>query len=393
MNSSQIENIIVKYLTNEATLVDLDFLSKWIENSENEKYFFNYIKTKYEVTSAMSEPNIENIKKSLREKIKKDKNPFYRYKIDAVLKYAAIIAVIIGAGYFIQNSNSIYTTNEIKVVEKGILIPDEEAITIQLEDGTKQTINPERETEIRDSKGNLIGNQNKSKVVYSDSSTIEKLVYNTINVPYGKRFDVILSDGTHVFLNAGTSLRYPVKFIDGLQRDVYLTGEAYFDVTEDKNHPFIVHADNMNVEVLGTKFNISHYAEDQNINTVLVEGAVNLYKAAGVLSHKSNSTLLKPGFKAEWNKFNETIEIENVDTRIYTAWIDGKLIFRNTTFREIRKRLERHCNVIIKNNNSNLDAQLFDATFDIETINEILETFNKSFAIEYEIVNNEVLIK
>lgn len=393
MNSSQIENIIVKYLTNEATLVDLDFLSKWIENSENEKYFFNYIKTKYEVTSAMSEPNIENIKKSLREKIKKDKNPFYRYKIDAVLKYAAIIAVIIGAGYFIQNSNSIYTTNEIKVVEKGILIPDEEAITIQLEDGTKQTINPERETEIRDSKGNLIGNQNKSKVVYSDSSTIEKLVYNTINVPYGKRFDVILSDGTHVFLNAGTSLRYPVKFIDGLQRDVYLTGEAYFDVTEDKNHPFIVHADNMNVEVLGTKFNISHYAEDQNINTVLVEGAVNLYKDAGVLSHKSNSTLLKPGFKAEWNKFNETIEIENVDTRIYTAWIDGKLIFRNTTFREIRKRLERHCNVIIKNNNSNLDAQLFDATFDIETINEILETFNKSFAIEYEIVNNEVLIK
>jgi len=391
MNSSEIENLIVKYLTNEATIVELDLLSEWIENSDNEKFFYDYVKTHYEVTTAMSEPDIESIKKNLRKKIKKDKNPFYRYKVNTILKYAAIIAIIFGLGYVYQRTDS-NSPKTIEVVEDGILTPKQEAITIQLEDGTIQTINPDGETDLRDSKGNLIGSQTKSKVTYSDGSTVEKLVYNTVNVPYGKRFDVVLSDGTHVFLNSGTSLRYPVKFIEGMDRDVFLTGEAYFDVTKDKKHPFIVHADKMNLEVLGTKFNISHYSEDQSINTVLVEGSVELYDD-GKSKNEINSTLLKPGFKAEWNKTNQEIAIENVDTRIYTAWVQGKLIFRNATFREIRTRLERHYNVTIKNSNTDLDAQLFDATFDIESINEILETFNKSYAIEYDIVNNEVLIK
>jgi len=391
MNSSKLQNIIVKYLTNEATSIDLDFLYKWIENPENEKYFYNYVKTHYEVTTAMNGPDIESIKKNLREKIKKDKSPFYRYRINTILKYAAVALILLGVGYLYQKSNS-ETLNSIEIVEDGILIPKEEAITIQLDNGAIQTINSDGETEIRDSKGNLIGSQNKSKVTYSDASAIEKLVYNTIKVPFGKRFDVVLSDGTHVFLNAGTSFRYPVKFIRGKQRNVFLTGEAYFDVAKDEEHPFIVHADKMNLEVLGTKFNVSHYSEDNNINTVLVEGSVKLYNDINVSVDKSNSTLLKPGFKAEWNTVNQEIEVENVDTRVYTAWIEGKLIFRNTAFREIRNRLERHYNITIKNSNVHLDSQLFDATFDIETINEVLETFSKSYAIEYDIVDNEVLI-
>jgi len=391
MNSSKIENLIVKYLTSEATSSDLDFLSIWIENSENEKFFYDYVKTHYEVFTAMSKPDIESIKKNLREKIKKDRNPFYRYRVNTILKYAAAVVFILGVLYFYQKPNSEIPTST-EVVEESVLIPKEEAITIQLDDGTIQTINPDGETEIRDSKGNLIGSQSKSKVTYSDTSNVEKLVYNTIMVPYGKRFDVVLSDGTHVFLNSGTSLRYPIKFIDGVDRDVFLIGEAYFDVTSDKEHPFIVHADNMNLEVLGTKFNISHYSEDGNINTVLVEGSVELYKDKRNSNNKVSSTLLKPGFKAEWNKVNHKVAIENVDTRIYTSWVEGKLIFRNSTFRQIRTKLERHYNVTIKNRNSDLDSQLFDATFDIETINEVLETFSKSYAIDYVIVNNEVII-
>ncbi len=392
MNSSKVENLIVKYLTNEATSVDLDFLSKWIEKPENEKFFYDYVNTHYEVTTAMSGPDIESIKNNLRERIKKDKNPFYRYRINTALKYAAVITVSIGVSYLYQKSNS-KSPSPIEVVEETILIPKEEAITIQLDDGTIKTINANEETEIRDSKGNLVGSLSKSKVVYSVTSNIEKLVYNTIKVPFGKRFDVILSDGTHVFLNAGTSLRYPVKFIEGLQRDVYLKGEAYFNVTENKEHPFIVHADKMNVEVLGTEFNISHYSEDQIINTVLVEGSVQIYSDSKNSKNTGDSIRLKPGFKAEWNKSRREIEVDNVDTRIYTAWIEGKLIFRNATFLQIRNRLERHYNVTIKNGNVDLDAQLFDATFDIETIDEVLETLSKSYAIEYNIVNNEVLIK
>nr|WP_299073727.1 FecR domain-containing protein [uncultured Allomuricauda sp.] len=389
MISRDIKKRIVKYLTNEANSAELDFLSKWIENSDNEKLFETYVKTHYEVRLAMSKPDMDSIKRKLSQKIKKDKNPFYKYKIGPILKYAAVIALIFGIGYLYQK---IDVSNDQESLQENLLIPKEEAITIQLDNGSLQTIDLDEEKKIKDSKGNLIGVQNKAQLKYDKSPYRKELVYNTLNVPNGKRVDVILSDGTHVFLNSGTSLRYPINFVKGIQRTVYLTGEAYFDVTEDKDHPFVVHADEMRLKVLGTKFNISHYSEDQNVNTVLVTGSVELYHNESTNGNPVNTTVLKPGFKAEWGKSNKEITIENVDTRIYTAWTEGKLIFRNASFLKIRNTLERHYNVVINNTNEDLDAQLFDATFDIETITEVLQAFSKSYAIEYSIVNNEVFI-
>src|SRR5690606_20929842 len=245
---------------------------------------------------------------------------------------------------------------------------------------------------VKDAKGNIIGTQDRSKLVCTGASKLDKLVYNTLNVPYGKQFDVVLSDGTHVYLNSGTSLRYPVAFIEGNDRTVFLTGEAYFEVAKDERHPFVVNAEEIQIEVLGTKFNVSHYPEDSDINTVLVEGSVRLQiKGDDYPGHES--ILLEPGNKAEWQKDGSEILVENVDTSLYTAWVQGKSVFRNTSFRQIRQALERRYNITIKNNNGHLDEQLFDATFDIETIDQVLESFNKSYAIEYNIVDNEVIIK
>lgn len=389
MSIQNIENIIVKYLTNEANASDLDFLSQWIEKPENEKLFDNYVKIHYEVRSAMTRPDVDKLKDNLLQQIKKDKNLFYKYKMNSVFKYAAIVAFIVGFGYLYKTQNSLGLAENEDVPEE-ILVLKEEPITIQLSDGTIQTINSDGNISIKDSDGNVIGNQNKSQLTYIASTNVEELVYNTLNIPKGKRFDLMLSDGTHVFLNSGTSIKYPVKFIKGKSRDVFITGEAYFDVMKDKNSPFIVHADEMKVKVLGTKFNVSHYSEDESINTVLVEGSVEIYNNGN--EEENVSTILKPGHKAKWGKLDRKIAIENVDTRIYTAWIDGKLVFRNTSFKHIRNTLERHYNVTIKNNNTNLDSQLFDATFDIESINEILEIFSKSYAIQYSIIDNEIII-
>src|SRR5690606_30963672 len=111
--------------------------------------------------------------------------------------------------------------------------------------------------------------------------------------------------------------------------------------------------------------NVSHYPEDSNINTVLVEGSVQLQiKSDEQSGHKS--TLLEPGYKAEWQKNSRDISVKNVDTSLYTAWVQGKLVFRNTSFRQIRQALERRYNITIKNSNTHLDEQVFDATFDIE---------------------------
>src|SRR5690606_18983135 len=124
---------------------------------------------------------------------------------------------------------------------------------------------------------------------------------------------------------------------------------------------------------------------------VLVEGSVELHESED-FGKENTPILLKPGFMAEWDKGGKKMGIEHVDTRVYTAWVQGKLIFRNTTFKKIRQALERKYNVTIINRNSDLDDQLFDATFDIETIQQVLQSFNKSYAIDYKIVDNKVII-
>lgn len=385
MDSLAIENTILKYLINEATSEELDCLSKWISIPGNEEIFYSFIKTHYEITTIMSKPNVEKIKSTLFRDIKKDKKRVKNQKIQRTLKFAAVFVILLGLGY-------IYKENSIsKVNSTTVLNPKNEPVTIILNDGTTKIIRAGENGALKDTNGKVIGRQSNTKLTYVQEGASDKLIYNTLKVPNGKRFDLVLSDGTHVYLNSGTILRYPVNFLESLDREVFLTGEAYFKVQRDEQHPFVVNTDHMQVEVLGTSFNMSNYPGDQSANTVLVEGSVALYRTEKN-KNKAKPTFLEPGFKGEWYKNGNDIAIEGVDTELYTAWVQGKLIFRNTSFLKIRQVLERHYNVKIRNSKIELDKQLFDATFDIETIEEVLESFSKSFSIDYEIINNEVII-
>ena len=382
MTGSEEEKLILKYLSNNATAKELDILSDWILVKGNANIFQEYIQLHYEIITSMNGPDTDRIKKNLLQKIKRDK---IRNNFKGFMKYAAVGLLLFSLGYYFQQEGNLRNENN-------ELLPKEEAITIVLDNGKKETLSADDNREVRDAEGNLIGVQNKTKLSYTAKAESQKLIYNTLNVPNGKKFDVVLSDGTHVYLNSGTSLRYPIAFIQGATRKVFLTGEAYFDVSEDKKSPFVVNANELDIQVLGTKFNVSHYPEDANINTVLVEGAVELLRTEAGTSDLE-SVKLEPGHKAEWHKNSNEISVSNVDTSLYIAWVKGKLVFRNTPFKQIREALQRHYNVIINNENRQLEEQLFDATFDIETIDQVLESFNKSWAIDYSIIDNEVIIK
>lgn len=382
MGTKKIENLISKYLTNEVTSSDLDYLSKWIEDPENERLFYSHVKTFYEVTTAMNVPDTDDIKKNLLEKIKRDKNPFYNYKVRRVMKYAAVLMLFLSMGYLYQAD---YFENSSKLI-----IPNE-SITLQLENGNIKVLNEDGSTKLVDAKGRLIGEQNGNQLVYTNDEVKETIVYNTLNIPYGKRFKLKLSDGTLVHLNSGTSLKYPVNFIAGENRKVFLKGEAYFDVIKDVNHPFIVNSDDMDVRVLGTQFNISSYPEEDEINTVLVEGSVSIYKTE-IPYNVEDITILKPGFKAAWQKNSDQVHIGEVDIELHTAWIDGRIIFRHIPFNDIMKKLERHYNVTIINNNIPLGNDLLSASFDIETIEKVFETINEIHPIDFIIKDNKIII-
>ena len=312
-------------------------------------------------------------------KLEKGKETNIRY-LTFLGRVAAIFIGLFATIYFIQIKKM--PSNEIQI--------SEDVIKLKVGKDNIKVIKQDEAREIVSGSGEVIGIQNGNKITYHANPEIKELVYNELEVPYGKIFDIELSDGTIVHLNSGTSIKYPVNFLKGKKREVFIDGEAYFDVAKDINHPFIVNADLVAVEVLGTSFNISSYKEDTEIKTVLVEGKVNMYNA-----HSPNNKIaLKPGYKGAWNKSDKYTYVEEVDTSLYTAWINGELIFKGSTFNNMVRKLERRYNVTISNNNVALQNKKFNARFsvNIESIDDVMESINKISPFDYKIINNQVII-
>ncbi len=383
MISPETENIIVKYLTNQANLRELDTLSLWLNNPDNIKLFNDYVRTNYAINYNMKKYNSAQTKENLLRviKIEKSANRLTKIKMN-LLKYAALILIFLSIGYGYMQG---YFTSDDK------LILPKESITLQLNDGNIKVINDDESVEIVEVSGRVIGVQSGKQLAYNNNVENDTLIYNTLAVPYGKRFEVQLSDGTTVNLNSGSSLKYPVNFIKGKNRQVFLNGEAFFNVAKDTKHPFIVNANEIDVRVLGTKFNISSYPEDNNINTVLVEGSVSTYKT-GEAYEPESATLLKPGYKAAWNKTNKTIQVTETDVETHLAWISGKLILYEVEFSAILKKLERQYNVEFINNNTALKNRFFTAKFDIEDIEQVMKSLSYSGKFTYKFEENKIII-
>lgn len=300
----------------------------------------------------------------LKDKIELRKKPVV-INWRTVFQYAAVFVCLLGLVYVFQNK-----TNK----PDEIVIPDD-AIQLVLENGDIQILSPNGDQQIIKKNGEVVASQKENQISYASDDSMDKLVYNQIKIPYGKTFVITLSDGTVVNMNAGSSLKYPVQFIKGHNREVVLEGEAFFEVTKDKKHPFIVKTRGVDVKVLGTKFNVSSYKEEADINTVLVEGSVSLSSVVA----PNEKEMLVPGEKGTWNIQKNGIAVEKVDTRIYTEWMTGELVFRKATFREIIIRLERTYNVTIENNKKELLDKKFNASFNknIESIDKVLQTMSE----------------
>ncbi|TMU56113.1 FecR family protein [Flagellimonas algicola] len=305
-------------------------------------------------------------------------------------KRAAIWKISAAAAAFLALLATAYLLLQNTAQETDMIIP-ENAITLQLENGDIQVISEDGEVEVLDKDGNVIGKQDGESIKYSEVSSKRELAYNTLTVPQGKTFQLQLSDGTIAYLNAGSSIKYPVQFMEGAQRQIYVQGEAFLDVAKDPNHPFVVNTNGLNVRVLGTQFNVSAYPEDETTEVVLVEGAVSLYTEEDGYGSEKN-VKLEPGFKGSFDKTSNHIDTSKVITSLYTSWINGKLVFRNMTFSNIMKKLERHYDVTIVNNNKDLTHDLFNANFGKEPIENVLMELKANYGIDYQILDEKIII-
>lgn len=296
------------------------------------------------------------------------------------LKYAAIFVGLLAIGYTVYQNQNIKT--EIPISETAIKLRMGSDEVKVIEEGESQ--------QIVSTSGKVLGVQNGNKISYRSDSEMNELVYNELEIPFGKIFDVELSDGTLVHLNSGTKMRYPVKFMNNGKREVFIEGEAYFKVAKDAAHPFVVHAEEVAVEVLGTEFNLSSYKEDAEIKTILVEGSVNMSNSV----IPSDNIVLVPGKKGAWNRALHTTTTEDVDVTLYTGWIKGELVFKNTSFSAMSKKLERSYNVTIKNNNALLGDKILNAHFhvNIESIEDVMRSIGEIYAFKYTIKEGNITI-
>ncbi|MCK0133846.1 FecR domain-containing protein [Arenibacter sp. S6351L] len=373
-------DLISKYLSGNATEEEVALIFQWIDDSPaNKKAFIQFKKTW--AFKAKSDEDCEMAWQELESKLDNNKS---KPRFSGFINYAAILVLVVGIGYFFTQHK---LSSDLPVIDKN-------AITLELGNGNIQIITEKEQSAILDKNGKVVGKQQGSVLSYKDVANevvSAAPIYNELTIPYGKTFKLILSDGTVVHLNAGSSIKYPVKFIEGSKREVFLHGEAFFDVTKDADHPFVVNVNDLNVRVLGTKFNVSSYPEEENVSTVLIEGSVALHGKDNDFN-SANTVLLEPGYKGEWNQKSKETSITEVDTKMYTSWVEGRMIFRNTPFKIIRKKLERHYNVSIKNNNEILEEKTYNAVFDVESIDQVLRTLNEIYSIEYIIDQNEIVI-
>ncbi|WP_455584822.1 FecR family protein [Bacteroides sp.] len=208
----------------------------------------------------------------------------------------------------------------------------------------------------------------------------EKVQYADITASVGSVIRYELPDNSIVWLNSGSTLRYPTVF-KGEIREVDLQGEAYFEVKSDKKHPFYVNTPSgIRVYVYGTQFNVSAYESEDYIETVLESGHVSVFMPV-----YGTSETLQPGERLLFDKKALQFVKSKVDVSEKTAWKDGKLIFRNTSLDEMLKRLSRHFNVDIHFNNKSGKNYTFRATFRNESLFQILDYLSKSVSLKWKV--------
>lgn len=239
------------------------------------------------------------------------------------------------------------------------------------------------------------------------------ITYQNIEVPYGSKTKVQLPDGSYVTLNSGSKLKYANGFGDN-SRTVFLEGEAFFDVNKNKAMPFYVNVSGIKIKVLGTTFNVKAYPEEKTVETTLITGSVQIYKADNETETTPMATL-QPSEMAVYEKKSgelkksdsdvakvaeeiasvpeKEIEVQqNINTELSTAWKNNELVFNNERFEDLTKRIERWYNVEIELNHPGLKEARFSGKFDKETLEQAIKALTLVTPFQYKIEKNHIWI-
>lgn len=219
----------------------------------------------------------------------------------------------------------------------------------------------------------------------------EKMTMNEVIIPFGKKSSMVLADGTKVWLNAGSRFAFPTGF-EGKKRQVFLEGEGYFEVKKNAEQPFVIYTNDIEIEVLGTKFDVSAYPSNDFVETVLLDGRVQISKKEGLFGEK---VVIAPNQKVTYSKTRKDLTLKKEpNPSAYMAWIEGWYPFSNETPEQVLKKLERYYNIRFEYDPELLSSSLpVSGKLDLkDSLSEVLSIVSKVSKIDYQIKGDRVIL-
>ena len=325
--SDRIVRLLQLYLLGDITEEERQELEDWCEEAPRNRKLFEQIcqedlfsKERYVYEKINDTKAFSVFEKRVRKVSSRSIGNWWKYA--AVLLFPILV---------VGSWKLMHETEQVSIVASSVapIQPGCSQAVLVLDDGRKVFLKEEEEGVISEDKEITVTGE-KDRLVYtsSEGKNVDEIRFNELEVPRGGEYKVRLADGTLVYLNSATRMKYPVKF-DEKERKVYLSGEAYFEVAKDPERPFFVEMEGVEVRVYGTSFNVNTHQEG-NIQTVLVKGSIGVK----VLSSGMES-VIRPGQMAEFKQGNTKVDVKDVNVAVYTDWKDGIFRFENQRLEDI----------------------------------------------------------
>ena len=353
---------------------------EWVETSEENKIYFHKLETFYKENGFVKEITEQDVDMSWGKfavQLKKEKRRKRR-----TLRYWAIsgVAACLLVGVLI--STWMGRDNSVPSEETKTIVAGGSKAVLWLSNGEKVELENNVD-ELKEASVRIVNSGSVLSYEKNQDTVLKGRVMNKVETPRGGEYGITLADGTRVYLGALSKIEYPVAF-DGTKRVVKASGEVYFEVARDTAHPFVVEMTNLDVEVLGTSFNVRDYADEDYVEATLVSGKIKVN--AG-----EESCILEPNYQAVLDKKNNTLETKEVDVSEFVDWKSGKLNVRNRRLEDILNRLSKWYDVYVFYVNEEAKDIRFYANIDrYSDMNELLDKFEKTGQVEFRVKGNVI---
>lgn len=378
----KIADIIFAYIKGTITDNELGELTAWMDAAEDHRELFQQIMT------SVSYQNKEAVYRRfdsyydfdyLKGAIRKRKRSMWKY-----VAAAAVIVLPLLVTFLLQiKQEGIFPEERMREI---FLLPGKSLATLTLSDGSSRVLSLEN-FDLIDGSKRIVNDPDGLSYRVEDTSICGEIAYNEITVPRGGEYKVTLDDGTRIWLNSESYIRFPVVFQGG-ERRIWVSGEVFLEVTKDAERPFIVNTEKLDIKVLGTRFNVRAYPDEKCIQTTLVEGSVQVDNLRGKVA------VLLPSEQLVYDALDGNHEVREVDTELYVSWKDGVYVFVSQRLEDIMSLISKWYDVDVFYQNSAVKNIIFSGRLKrYENAETLLRVFERLGGVKFSVQGKTVIVE